>query len=133
VQGPAAAEAAETPAPAAAEDSGKKKDKKKDKKGAAGLVLGKGTAIVRTHLEKALAAAAAAAAGGAAGSTAAAGSTLGVTEGQLEGAAVLLGGGSGVEAVEGVITSHESAAVKMLEDVRVVVEANQARRKPKVR
>jgi hypothetical protein len=92
-------------------------------------VLGKGTAIVRAHLEKALAAAA----GGAAGSTAAAGSTLGVTDGQLEGTAVLLGGGSGVEAVEGVITSHESAAVKMLEDVRVVVEANQARRKPKVR
>jgi hypothetical protein len=55
-----------------------------------------------------------------------------VTEGQLEGAAVVLGSSTGVAAVEGVVTSHESAAVKMLEDVRVVVEANQARRKPKV-
>lgn len=76
---------------------------------------------MRTHLEKALAATAGAA-----------GSTLGVAEGQLEGSAVLLGGPGGADAVEGVITSHEAAAVKMLEDVKVVVEANQARRKPKV-
>jgi len=89
------------------------------------LVLGKGTAIVRAHLEKALAATAAT-------PTAAAAATLPVADGQLEAGEVLLQGSAGVDAVEGVITSHEAAAVKMLEDVKVVVEANQARRKPKV-
>jgi hypothetical protein len=125
LQGPAAPEtpAADPAAAAAADEGGKKKDKKKDKKGGGGLVLGKGSAIVRTHLEKALAAAAAAAAAGA---------TLEVTDGQLAAAGVLLEGPAGVDAVESVITSHEAAAVKMLEDVKVVVEANQARRKPKV-
>jgi hypothetical protein len=127
-QGPAApAAAAAAAAPSAEQEEGKKKDKKKDKKGAVGLLLGKGSAIVRAHLEKALAAVAAPPA-----ATAAAAGTLGVAEGQLEAAAVLLGGPAGVEAVEGVVTSHEAAAVKMLEDVKVVVEANQARRKPKV-
>lgn len=126
VQGPAAAAAPEAAAPGADQEDGKKKDKKKDKKGAAGMVLGKGTAIVRAHLEKALAVVAAPAAAAAFG-------TLGVVEGQLEDAAVLLEGAAGVDAVEGVVTSHEAAAVKMLEDVKVVVEANQARRKPKVR
>jgi hypothetical protein len=125
LQGPAAPEtpavdAAAAGAAAAAEEGGKKKDKKKDKKGAGGLLLGKGSGIVRTHLEKALAAAAAA------------GATLEVVDGQLAAAGVLLEGTAGVDAVEGVITSHEAAAVKMLEDVKVVVEANQARRKPKV-
>jgi hypothetical protein len=32
-----------------------------------------------------------------------------------------------------VIIAHEASAVKLLEDLKVVVEANQARRKPKVR
>lgn len=124
-QGPAAPEAAAAAAPSADQEEGKRKDKKKDKKGAAGLLLGKGSAIVRGHLEKALAAALPAAA--------AAAGTLGVVEGQLEAAAAaLLEGPAGVDAVEGVLTSHEAAAVKMLEDVKVVVEANQARRKPKV-
>jgi hypothetical protein len=124
LQGPAAPAVQDAAqAPSVMQEEGKKKDKKKDKKGAGGLVLGKGTGIVRAHLERAVAAAAAPAA--------AAAGTLGVTEGQLEGAAVVLGS-TGLTAVEGVVTSHESAAVKMLEDVRVVVEANQARRKPKV-
>lgn len=101
-------------------------------------MLGKGTGIVRSHLEKAMAAAgpAAVAAVGTLGvvpAAAAGGEGQQPQQQQLEAAAVLLEGPAGVDAVQGVVTSHEAAAVKMLEDVQVVVEANQARRKPKVR
>lgn len=61
MQGPAAAAAAADGAAAPAEQQddkeNKKKDKKKDRK-AAGPSLGKGSAVVRAHLEKAVAAAA---------------------------------------------------------------------------
>uniref|UniRef100_A0A383VD50 Histidine--tRNA ligase, cytoplasmic n=1 Tax=Tetradesmus obliquus TaxID=3088 RepID=A0A383VD50_TETOB len=103
----------------------KKKDKK-DKK-AAGLTLGKGTAVVRAHLEKAVAEAAAAA-----GTAAGAAGTLQVVDGSLAAAAAVLAGGAGLAAVTAVITAHEASAVKLLEELKLVVEANQARRKPKV-
>lgn len=91
------------------------------------MALGKGTAIVRRHLEAAAAAAAALTGGAAVGS-------LGMTaEGQLADAGALLGGSSGVDAAEAVITAHERASVKLLEELKVVLEANQSRRKPKVR
>jgi hypothetical protein len=55
-----------------------------------------------------------------------------VVDGSLAAAAAVLGGSAGLEAVTTVITAHEASAVKLLEDLKVVVEANQARRKPKV-
>eukprot|EP00878_Enallax_costatus_P014599 GHUV01015273.1.p1 GENE.GHUV01015273.1~~GHUV01015273.1.p1 ORF type:complete len:810 (+),score=288.70 GHUV01015273.1:998-3427(+) len=106
-----------------------KKDKKKDKKGSSGIVLGKGCTVVRTHLEKAVAAAAASNSSSSLGPS----ETLLITpDGQLAAADVILLEPVGIAAVEGVITAHESASVKLLEDLKVVVEANQARRKPKV-
>jgi hypothetical protein len=132
LQGPAAA-AADTVAGedgasnAADGKPGKQKDKKKDKKGPAGAAaLGKGCQVVRLHLEHAAAAAA--------GAGSASADFLAVTpEGHLADVDVLLGSDTGVEALEAVITAHEAAAVKLQEDLKVVVEANQARRKPKVR
>jgi len=127
---PAEAAAGEDAAPNAAEGKqAKQKDKKKDKKGAAGAAaLGKGCKVVRLHLEHAAAAAAVAAA------ESASADFLAVTpDGHLADANALLGSNAGVEAVEAVITAHEAAAVKLQEDLKVVVEANQARRKPKVR
>jgi hypothetical protein len=44
----------------------------------------------------------------------------------------VLAGSAGLDAVSAVITAHEASAVKLLEELKVVVEANQARRKPKV-
>lgn len=109
----------------------KKKDKKKDKKGAAGIVLGKGCAVLRTHLERAVAASAAATAGN--DSCVGQSQTLLLlAEGQLAAGDAVLSGAVGVAAVEGVISVHQAAALKLSEDLKVVVEANQARRKPKV-
>lgn len=54
-----------------------------------------------------------------------------VADGQLAATADVLGA-RGVQAVEAVITAHEAGAVKLLEDLKLVLEANQARRKPKV-
>lgn len=58
---------------------------------------------------------------------------LQVVDGSLAAAAAVLGGGAGLAAVTAVITAHEASAVKLLEELKLVVEANQARRKPKVR
>jgi hypothetical protein len=58
---------------------------------------------------------------------------LQVADGALVAAGAVLGGSAGLAAVSAVITAHEASAVKLLEDLKVVVEANQARRKPKVR
>ncbi|KAF8060498.1 histidine--tRNA ligase [Scenedesmus sp. PABB004] len=102
-----------------------KGDKKKDKK-AQGLGLGRGTAVVRAHLERAVAAAAAA--GAAVGPS----GTLQVLDGQLGGADAVLGSAAGLDAAAGVLSAHEAAAVQLADDLRAVVEANQATRKPKV-
>jgi hypothetical protein len=57
---------------------------------------------------------------------------LQVADGALVAASAVPGGSAGLDAVSAVITAHEASAVKLLEDLKVVVEANQARRKPKV-
>ena len=89
----------------------------------AGLVLGKGTALVRAQLEAAAAAAAAA------------GSSSGAASAELqlpggEGSALdLAAAWAGVRAL---LAPLQAPLGKLLEEVRAVVEANQARRKPKV-
>jgi hypothetical protein len=125
-EGPAAVEAAAAALAAVAvsdaadgADGAKKaKDKKKDKRGG-GMVLGKGTAIVRAFVE-ATAAAAAGEAGGSFLPVAADGSGL---QAEL---------GLAFEVVASVLVPQGAAVASLLSDVRVVVEANQARRKPKV-
>ncbi len=96
-----------------------KKDKKKDKKGGAGVALGKGSAIVRSYVESA-AAAGAAAGSGAFLQPSADKSSI---EGDLAAA---------VAAVAAAVAPQCAAVGRLLDDVKAVVEANQARRKPKV-
>jgi hypothetical protein len=95
-----------------------KKDKKKDKKGGAGVALGKGSAIVRSYVESA-------AAGAAAGSTAflQPAADKSSIEGDLAAA---------FAAVAAAVAPQSAAVARLLADVKAVVEANQARRKPKV-
>jgi hypothetical protein len=124
--GPAAVEAAAAALAAAtvadgadgADGAKKGKDKKKDKRGG-GMLLGKGTAIVRAFVE-ATAAAAADGAGGSFMPVAADGSGLQV---EL---------GAAFDAVASALAPQGATVASLLSDVRVVVEANQARRKPKV-
>ncbi|KAF5833236.1 hypothetical protein DUNSADRAFT_10518 [Dunaliella salina] len=103
-------------------DNKKGGDKKKDKKGAGGVVLGKGTALVRAFVE-----------GAAAGGP---GSVLPVTPAEPPAAASLAAGCLGPQALAAVTAAldplHSAALDQVMVELRSCVEANQARRKPKV-
>ncbi|GLI60938.1 hypothetical protein VaNZ11_003175, partial [Volvox africanus] len=109
-------------APSAAAAGAKKKDRKAS---AAGAVLGKGTALLRSYVEKAAATAAGAPGGVLVVAPVAPAAAA-------DGIATLA---SLSEAWSGARTALKplgSGAVKFLDELRAVVEANQARRKPKI-
>jgi hypothetical protein len=114
---PAAAEAA----PAAADDpDNKKKDKKKDKKGAGGLVLGKGTALVRSLLESSAAGTPSSSSSGTDAGTAPSSSSSTLAVGGepvdlVDAGAVLL---AGLGRVAALLDPSGAAVGKLLEEVR---------------
>uniref|UniRef100_A0A7S3QSI3 Histidine--tRNA ligase, cytoplasmic n=1 Tax=Dunaliella tertiolecta TaxID=3047 RepID=A0A7S3QSI3_DUNTE len=103
-------------------DNKKGGDKKKDKKGAGGVVLGKGTALVRAFVE-----------GAAAGGP---GSVLPVTPAEPPAVASLAADCLGPQSLAAVTAAldplHSAVLDQMMVELRSCVEANQARRKPKV-
>ncbi|KAL4421027.1 hypothetical protein ABPG77_007502 [Micractinium sp. CCAP 211/92] len=123
--GAAAAAAAAEAAAAAANggaDGGKKKDKKKDKGGPQGMQLGKGAAQLRAYVENAAAGGSLTASGDDVGGAL---RTLSLDGGDADLAAQLARAAAALDPL-----GH--ALAQQLAALRAVIEANQARRKPKI-
>ncbi|GLC65359.1 hypothetical protein PLESTF_000284700 [Pleodorina starrii] len=130
----AAAAAAAGPAPGGGKGGDKKGgDKKKDRKaGGGGVVLGKGTALLRSYVESAAAAAAGASGGFLVVPPVAAPAADGPT---ADGAAAASSASPLPAAWCGACAALQPlgfGAAKFMDELRAVVEANQARRKPKI-
>ncbi|PRW59901.1 histidyl-tRNA synthetase isoform B [Chlorella sorokiniana] len=122
-EGAPAAPAEPVAAPAAPAEGGKKKDKKKDKGGPAGMLLGKGTALLRDYVENVAA--------GGSGATA----EEDVLEHRLQRLSLADGSADLAAALPAVAAALDPLGHQWqlhLAALRGVIEANQARRKPKI-